>query len=199
MNHLESSHLQYQWLKWYIRVYMSIYEHMQCYLISFHKLVYRSKMNHIGPYRRYIQVYTIMNCVYGCLLRVYQGIFQYIHACNLTNCFAICCCHPPSCIWKKRDAAILTWIFTRQENVRDLLALHSCSRMHSWLENLRRQRWIDDDLAIARFDKRGCGVRLADCSLFIPKRMSAKSSDRDDTKLQHDFPLWFSRSRIQSA
>ena len=28
---------------------------------------------------------TIMNGVYGCLLKVYQGIFQYIHACNLTN------------------------------------------------------------------------------------------------------------------
>ena len=106
---------------------------MQCYLIWFHKLVYWSDLNHIGPYQTYIQgykwcrmyilvytslwyitvydgiwrymtvydvpgkyihVYTIMNGVYGCLLKVYQGIFQYTHACNLTNWFVSCCTRP---------------------------------------------------------------------------------------------------------
>ena len=44
---------------------------------------------------KYIHVYTIMNSVYGCLLKVYQGIFQYIHGCDLTNLF-ISCCHDTS-------------------------------------------------------------------------------------------------------
>jgi hypothetical protein len=138
--HLESPHFRYQWLKLYIRVYTSIYEHIQCPMISYHIPVYWSDMNRYESYRtisvvyttdmvfvesinvyihvwgisrymtvydclwrymtvydvpgKYIQVYTIMNGVYGCLWTVYQGIFLYIHVCNLTNQFVSCCTRP---------------------------------------------------------------------------------------------------------
>ena len=81
--HLESPHLRYQWLKWYIRVYTSIYEHIQCPMISYHIPVYRSDMNHIGPYRWYIHRYGFCRKhkrVYTRLgdITVYDGIWLFM-------------------------------------------------------------------------------------------------------------------------
>ena len=84
----------------HILVYTSIYILSKVYTCIYKFMVYHgiSRCDGIRRYmtvydapEKYIQVYTILNGVYGCLLKVYQGIFQYIHVCNLTNWYSSCC------------------------------------------------------------------------------------------------------------
>ena len=89
-NHIGGIYIVYAFVE-SINVYIHVWG------ISRYMTVYDCLWRYMTVYDvpgKYIQVYTIMNGVYGCLLKVYQGIFQYIHACNLTNWFVSCCTRP---------------------------------------------------------------------------------------------------------